>query len=561
MPGQQTLLNLTWSAALISEDDVNVPGITVITEDEDRTTWSLLRARAESAPDRVYVTTRSREETTYRALLSRVESARETLTALGVRPGDHVAVMLPNDVEILVLWFALNSLGAAPAMVNTAYRGDLLAHVLLETSGAQVLITSGELVGHFKALRGRLSRYRQVIALPRSSAGSLKALADTVPERGPAPQVDISFDDLSVIVPTSGTTGPTKGVMLSHSHALHYAEITNAMRRIGRDDVYYTHTPLFHTDGLFGNALAAMVAGAKLLLIDRFSVSRFWSDVLEHDVTTFAYAGGMISMLYHSAPPPPGIEHRLHSAYGAPSPPHLARQFEELFGVRLLEGYGSTEAGILTMCPWNDSRIEEASMGLPTTGYQVAILDEHGRALGVDKVGEIAGRPEHPSIMMMGYYARPDLTLHVWRNLWFHSGDWGRIDSDGHLFFLGRMSDTIRRRGENISCLEIETAADHFEGVIEAAAFGVPSEMGEEEVMIAVKVEPSVDRETFYEGLSAFINERLASFMAPRYIEIVEDFERSAATHKIQKRPLVERGVTSATWDRITAGTATKSGS
>lgn len=263
------------------------------------------------------------------------------------------------------------------------------------------------------------------------------------------PQREPTFDELAVVLPTSGTTGPTKGVRCGHSHALHYAECANAMRRLTADDVVYATTPLFHSDGLFASALGALVAGAQLVLAPGFSPRRFWRDVVGHGATTFAYAGGMISLLWHQAPPPPGVQHRLRVGYGAPSPPHLVPDFERVFGCRLIEGYGSTELGLPPVCPWDDARVDQGSAGVASTGYDVVVADAADRPLPPGAVGEILVRPRHPGMMFLGYQGRPDLLGMRVRNLWFDTGDLGRF-RDGHLHFLGRAADTVRRRGERL---------------------------------------------------------------------------------------------------------------
>jgi crotonobetaine/carnitine-CoA ligase len=315
------------------------------------------------------------------------------------------------------------------------------------------------------------------------------------------------------------------------------------------DDVLYSPFPLFHLDAAVLTVIPALVLGTTAALAERFSVSRFWDDIRTFGATVFDFMGATLTMLHKAPPRPDDADNPARLAWGVPVP-EFAPAFEARFGLRLVEAYGSTDAGVPIYQPLHAPR-RPGSCGRAIAAYDVRLLDERDADVPVGEVGEIALRPNEPSLMADGYLGMPAETLAARRNLWFHTGDLARQDADGFFYFVGRRTDSIRRRGENISAFEVEEALKLHPQVLDAAAYGVPSELTEDDVMAAIVVRDGEELDVA--ELVEFAGRHMAQHMVPRYIDIVAELPRTP-TEKVEKRRLVEQGVTPTTWDREAAG-------
>jgi crotonobetaine/carnitine-CoA ligase len=265
----------------------------------------------------------------------------------------------------------------------------------------------------------------------------------------------------------------------------------------------------------------------------------------EERVTSFNYMGGMLSIIAKQPPRPDDREHPVTRAYGGACPPMLWAPFEERFGVRLHEHYGMTEIGIATQ---NTRTVRRAgSIGRAVPYLQVRLADEDDREVAVGAVGEIQVRPNEPGVMLREYWRRPDATIDAFRDLWFHTGDRARVDADGFYYYVDRLTDSIRRRGENISSFEVEAVVGAFETVVECAAYAVPSELGEDEVMVAVVPDPQVGIDVA--ALLAHCEDQLARFAVPRYVRVIDALPKTPS-QRVQKFKLRGEGVTPDTFDR-----------
>ena len=492
-------------------------------------------------------------ELTYREVDRAANRIAQGLAAHGVARGDHVAVMLPNSPEIVHVVFALARLGAVAVPVNTAYKGHLLQHVL-DSSDASVVVLDGRYASQLAPVTGQLPGLRLAVvhgdASDRSPLDRLGCAA--VPfsallgHGDEAPLVEVAFSDLQAIMYTSGTTGPSKGAMVPHSLALVCA--IDSLRFVsGGSHTIYCPLPLFHAAGLWDGMMSALVAGASLAVVERFSASRFWDDVRRFGAQTAMGVFSMIPILLNQPPRPDDRDNPLDTFYMGKSSLDVA--FYERFGARTVETYTSTEAGIATASPYGEWRI--GSMGQAhTERFDVAVVDEHDRPLGPGEAGELVLRPKQPYVITPGYYGRADATAACFRNLWFHTGDRAYVDADGYFYFVDRVADAIRRRGENISSFDIECEVNLHPSVLECAAIGVPSELEEEEVKLVVVGRSGADLDE--PALAAYCEERLPAFMVPRYIELVDELPRTP-TDKVAKhrlREAGEHGITAATWDR-----------
>ncbi|MFP3900483.1 MAG: AMP-binding protein [Acidimicrobiia bacterium] len=492
-------------------------------------------------------------ELTYREVDAAANRVAQGLAAHGVDRGDHVAVMLPNSAELVHVVFALARLGAVAVPINTAYTGRLLRHVL-ETSDASAIVVDGRYVEHVAGVTGEVPGLGlAVVHTDGSESAPLEHLGcpavrytDLLVHGDEAPKVDIAFSDLQAIMYTSGTTGPSKGAMVPHALPLVCA--IDSLRFVsGGSRTIYCPLPLFHAAGLWDGMMAALVSGASIAIVERFSASRFWDDVRRFDAQTAMGVFSMIPILLNQPPRDDDRDNPLETFYMGKS--SLDAAFFERFGAHTVETYTSTEAGIGTASPYGEWRT--GSMGQAHgERFDVAVVDEHDRELGPGEAGELVLRPKQPFVISTGYYGRDDATAECFRNLWFHTGDRAYVDGDGYYYFVDRLKDAIRRRGENISTFDLECEVNLHPSVLECAAIGVRSELEEEEVKVVVVPRPGADLDE--PALADYCQEKLPAFMVPRYIELVDELPRTP-TDKVAKHRLREagdHGITATTWDR-----------
>lgn len=354
------------------------------------------------------------------------------------------------------------------------------------------------------------------------------------------------FSDLQSIMYTSGTTGPSKGAMVPHALALTCAlDSLDFLDRWGK--TIYCPLPLFHAAALWDGMLSALLGGGSIAIVERFSASRFWDDVRRFDAQVTMSVFSMLPILLNAPPSPKDKDHPLETFYMGKS--NLDEPLRERFGVRAVETYTSTEAGIATGSPYGEWRLGSCGQAHDER-FQVAVVDDLDREVGPGEPGELVLRPKQPFVLTTGYYGDWEATTRCFRNMWFHTGDRVWRDDEGYYFFLDRMKDAIRRRGENISAFDLECEINTHPSVLECAAFGVPSELEDEDIKVSVVVQPDTGLDPG--ELIAFCEERLPRSMVPRYLEFVAELPRTP-TDKVAKyrlRAQGDHGITPATWDR-----------
>jgi crotonobetaine/carnitine-CoA ligase len=481
-----------------------------------------------------------------KALADRLASG---LDAHGVKAGDHVAVMLPNCVDFAVLTFALARLGAVMVPVNTAYHGILLQR-LLGASGSTTAVIDEPLLARLEGLD--LPGLDSVVVRMQGTGpvgGFSKPavpLARLMASRGDPPKPAVGPHRLQSIIFTSGTTGPSKGAMVPHRLALTCA--VDSLRFLdGAGKTIYCPLPLFHAAGMWDGLMAALAGGGSLAIVETFSASRFWDDVRRFDAAVAMGVFSMIPILLNRPPRPDDRDNPLETFYMGKSA--LDRAFFERFGTHTVETYTSTEIGIGTASPYGEWRTGSCGRAHHER-FEVEVFDETDETVPAGRDGELVVRPKQPWIMFRGYHGAPEATAHCFRNLWYHTGDCVRRDTDGYFTFVSRIKDAIRRRGENISAFELECVINTHPKVLESAAFGVRSEIEDEEVAVAVVVRPDMDLAP--EELAVFCENKVPAFMVPRFVEFVDDLPRSA-TGKIAKHVLKgqgDHGITPTMWDR-----------
>lgn len=492
------------------------------------------------------------ERWTYADAPRHVRRYGHALALTGLAPGDRVATLLDNSIDAVGVWLGATLIGAVEVPINTAYRGEFLRHQLRDSGASVVVVDAGYLAQLLPVLEG-IEDLRTVVVRqggPDPATTTLESLlaaadADRIPLHTPGP------GELALLAYTSGTTGPSKGCMLSHAYLLHAA--ARLARALERDErtVLYTPNPLYHVNAKLFAVLGTMVTGGSAAVDLRFSVSGFWSEVNRVGATTASLVGAMLPLLAQA--PPAEDEERnttLEIVFGAPFTPELVTTYERRFGVRCLQSvYGLTEAAPLTsLAPGEPAR--PGSSGRADDGFEIAVFDDLDRPVPPHTVGEVVARPRAPHVMFDGYWGRPAETLDAFRQLWFHTGDLGRLDEDGYFYFVDRKSDSLRRRGENISSFEMERAFAAHPDLAEVAVHAVPSELGEDEVKVtAVRVAGSGLTE---ESLTRWSLDKVPYFAVPRYVEFRAELPKNPL-QRVLKYQLRAEGVTEQTWDRETS--------
>ncbi|RAR56414.1 crotonobetaine/carnitine-CoA ligase [Paraburkholderia unamae] len=474
------------------------------------------------------------------------------LRKLGVKRHDPVMVMLDNSAEFVFSWFALGLLGAVCVPINTAYTGDMLAYVTCDVK-ARIVITSAALVRAFADLapaqRGELSTF--IVCGDDGPIAGLETLgwqglriAEGETVLDPTQPHDPAF-----ICYTSGTTGPSKGVILPHAVAFQTAQSFIAAVGMKPDDVVFSPLPLFHGMSRTMATLPALVLGAQVHLAPRFSATTFWQDVRRARATISTTIFTIPPILKHKPSSPDDRAHQVRVMFNA----HHDEAFEARFGVRLVEAHAMTETGMTVFTPFPERKF--GATGKPGPDWEVQLVDANDRPVPTGETGELVLRPRTAGIIMHGYLNKPDATACAFGNLWFHTGDMMRADAQGYLYFAGRKKERIRRRGENISAYEVETIATQHPELVECAVLGVPAGDHEDDVYLVgvLKERTDLNAEALFDWLSA----RLPRFMVPRYIEFRASLPKTGSA-KIERHTLLATVPATGAWDSVKARANTR---
>jgi crotonobetaine/carnitine-CoA ligase len=511
----------------------------------------ILEDKAAMNAGRVAVIT-AQEQITYAQLNERVNRVGNALQAMGITKNDTICVMLPNVPEFLYTWWGNAKLGGITVPLNTALKGEGLAYIINHCD-AETMILSHRYIAALDEIRGSLSQLKRIIVLgPEGQrAANLPAGAmdfgELLTAPATSPMQEVWSDDIDSIMYTSGTTGLPKGVI--HRHARCYGGfVLPIMTGYTEQDVVYNTLPLFHIGGQ-NMVWMALVSDTTVALAERFSARRFWQDVRAYSATFTLFLGAMIPILHKQPPRPDDHANSLRVALSAAAPRTIWEEFERRFDVKIIELYSQTEGGFLLNA---DAKAEGkvGSMGKPSAGYEVKVVDEQDREIPPGAVGELIYRPAAGSTLTE-YYKNPEATAEKTRGGWIRSGDLAYQDDDGYFFFVDRKNDFMRRRGENISSFEVEKIINSHPRVLESAAYAIPSELGEDEVMVALVLQPGAELDPL--ELIQYCEAHMAYFMIPRYVRIVDTFPKTG-TERTVKYQLKSQGVTFDTWDREAAG-------
>ena len=493
----------------------------------------LLELNLTERPDQTFIYWRD-EEVSYRELDERANRVANGLRALGVGKGDVVSVYLPNCPEFLYTWFGINKLGAVFGPVNAMFKGDEVRHVLSD-SGAVVAVTSRALIDTINAVREECPALRQVVCLEGEAPGAM-SFGELMDRPSTLEPVPLARDDLAAIVYTSGTTGRPKGAMLSHFNyvwdtmaAVEVMPLQPGNERLG------LILPLFHVNAQL-TTLSQVYVGGAVAMWERFSPSDFWETVQHFRPTTFSAVPTMLGILL-AVPRPEGLDTsslRYVVCGAAPLPLDVFERFEETFNLRIMEGYGLTEATCVSSINpyWGIRKV--GSIGLPLRGQPMKIVDDNMNELPTGERGEIVVKGPN---VMQGYYNNPEATAETIVDGWVRTGDVGYMDEDGYFFIVDRKKEMIIRGGENIYPREIEEVLFTHPKIAEAAVIGRADPIWGEEVMAIVVPRPG---ETLTaEEVQEFCKARLASYKTPREV-IFRDSLPKTLTGKVVKKALKE---------------------
>ncbi|MCW8379730.1 AMP-binding protein [Streptomyces justiciae] len=517
--------------------------------DRDLVLPHIVRRTAEENGDRVFFQPVEGQAVTYAEVLAASYRWASVFARLGIGRGDRVLTMVPNRVEAYEIWLGLSWLGAIEVGLNTAYRGQMLRYTA-EAAQARMIVIAEQFLDRLAPVAAELDGI-EAIVVPDATDGAgdfprpvlhgaeLLAEAHEVPElHTPEPW------DTACVIWTSGTTGPSKPVMVPWGEL--YELCAAWAESVEQNDALYHYCPYYHLSGKFMTYLAALT-GVPAVMREVFSAGNFWSDVRRHRITVALMVEAIARILMAAPARPDDSDNPLRAAIITPVFAEIP-EFVERFG---MEGfgtwYGMSEIGP-PICSDGFKLENLESCGRLREGYEVLIADKHDYPVADGEVGELLVRSKHPWKLNSGYFGMPDVTLQAWRNGWFHTGDGFRRDPAGNFYFVDRMKDAIRRRGENISSFEVEAAVNEHSAVAESAAVAVPSEYGEDEVKIVVVLAP--DARLTERDLVAWLTDHLPRFMLPRFVEFVKELPKTKDTLRTQKAVLRQRGITSGTWDR-----------
>ncbi len=502
---------------------------------EDCVLRDLLDSRAQRCPDRICARFEDGSTLTYAECRAQTRAVAAALHTQGVRKGDRVFVWLPSGQAMVLSWFAINYLGAIYVPLNTAYKGAVLQHVVNAAAGA-VMIAHPSLADRLQGLD--LPHLRTVTTdFSQLEHGDGDGLSDLEP---------VDHFDIQSIIYTSGTTGPSKGVLSPYLQGYTTAVVNYGY--MGEGEGILVNLPMFHVGGT-SSITCALVRSGSFYLVDGFSTTRFWDQVREGGCTTTSGLIGVMAAFLAKAPPRPD-DRNSPIKYITMFPVNdVTIAFARRFGFEYLTGFNMTEVSSPLMTDMNAP--PDGSCGWPRTGMHCRLVDANDIAVPHGSIGELIVRSDTPWSMNAGYDGLPEATARAWRNGWFHTGDLFRQDDAGKYYFVDRLKDTIRRRGENISSFEVENAIRQHPGVDEVVVVGVQNEVAEQDVLAVIKPKPGHALDPA--SLIAFLEPRLAYFMIPRYVRQVDAIPKTE-TNKARKVVFRDEGITADTWDRERAG-------
>ncbi|MGI8663419.1 MAG: AMP-binding protein [Acidimicrobiales bacterium] len=541
---------------------------------ETSTISGLLEARLDSDPSAEYLDICG-TKLSAADVRSKANRLATTFADLGGGQGQRVATLIENSPAALLAWFGAVRGGSIAVPINTAFKGAYLRHQLAD-SGSRVLVVQRDLLERAAAVIGQLPELEHVVVVDDGSDGvepdadlerDLQRFTGAAVHRWTAalecadddPAVTIRPEDLGTFIYTGGTTGPSKGCMLSHAYHAALARQIGICWGRTPEDVVWTPLPLFHFNALTTAVCGALIYGGRAAIDMRFSVSQFWAQMNRTGATITSTLGTMAYLLAHDIERPEmpssgraEANTTLRLIGAAPLPVEVDTVLKQRFGVETFSGaYGTTEASLASWQPPGVSNKPDAAGVINAEYFDVRVFDDDDDEVPRGSDGEIVLRPKRPHVMFEGYWGQPEVTVGSSRNWWYHTGDVGRIDDEGYLYFVDRKADYLRRRGENISSFEVESILMAHGSFADVAVHAVPSALSEDDLKVTAVVKEGAS--VTEEGIFRWCIDQLPYFALPRYIELRDALPRSPVG-RVLKRELRAEGVTATTWDAEQSG-------
>ena len=531
----------------------------------DQKNWVLpkvLKDQASLIPNKDFLQFSYDKALTFSEVNKLANQIANSLNKLGIRKTDKVSVYMPNSLEICLAWFGILKNGSVMVPINTAYVMDFLQYII-ESSDSKIIIIAEEYLERLANIQDRIPNIEKVIVWTRNNKDSFESNGysktqliswnDFVSKgSNQEPEVEITHMDHARLMYTSGTTGKSKGVVrpcaADYSSAQNYSSIMD----LTSDDTVFTCLPLFHSNAMVMGVYPAMISGCKVIVEEKYSASKFWKWMKDFEVTKFNLVGVMSYFMWNAPVVPEEKQHKVKLVLGSPAPHDIIEEFMERFNILFTEGYGLTEVGQCTFTRPNEP-FRVGSCGKESPGYEIKIVNpDTDEELPRNTPGELVLRPRIPNICLHYYYKMPEKTVSDFRNLWFHTGDLCRMDEDGYIFFMDRVKDYIRRRGENISSFEVENLISTHPSIEESAAIAVKlDEQGrhsEDELMIVIVLKENMTLDP--KDLIEFLQPIMPKFMIPRFVRFRDSLPKTP-TNRVQKVKLRDEGVTKDTWDAL----------
>ena len=506
----------------------------------------LLERNARNAGTKVCCKFEDGTSWSYGETLALTKKTAAYLSSIGIERGDLVITWLPNGPEMLRSWFALNYLGAVFVPLNLDYRGRILEHVIRETQ-SRIMLAHPQLVERLSDID--LSNLEKVLVVGGENGWASDAIASSATDLDFNTEMDRPADvnvwDPQMVIFTSGTTGLSKGVLCPYLQMVTVGR--GSYGYMNEDDCILIDLPMFHVGGV-SPAMAAITNCASMAIYDGFSTRDFWQRVKDSNATTTSGLIGSMAAFLSKAPEQPNEKDNSLRMLTCMLN-EQAIQVAKRYGFSLCSGFNMSELSV-PLVTEVDCGVA-GSCGKPRSGCECRVVDQHDYECAPGEVGELIVRTDQPWETSLGYLHRPEATAAAWRNGWFHTGDLVRKDEEGNFFFVDRLKDAVRRRGENVSSLEVESDVLGYDAVAEAAVIGIPSELGDEDILVAVVAKPgtSIDARKLIE----FLIPKMPHYMVPRFVRIMDELPKTA-TNKLMKFAIRDDGITGDTWDAEAAG-------
>lgn len=533
----------------------------------DKSQWTLVdlvRRQARAHGEREFMAFEHGTSLTFAGYDRQSDHLARVMATFGVGIGDRVLALVRNRIEFMVMMVAVHKLGAVFVPINTELKGAFLQHQL-QNAEPKVVFCDTVLADAFDGVAAGKAPIATVVfvaggmpaKVPAVLAGARLLTYEQLTDLDPAGAevlVEPGPYDIGCIMYTSGTTGPSKGVLMPHAHLYLFGVGTAETLNLTTEDRYYVCMPLFHANALLMQVLGSLMAGTWVYCVERFSPNRWLDDVRTSRATITNALGVMPEFIFRTEPGEHDQDHQLRRMMAVPIAAEWGEAFERRFNVKIIQGFGMTECNIPCYTRPEDPLLPGCAGHVLDEFFEVRVVDpDTDEPVPAGQTGEIVVRPKAPGCFMQGYFRMPERTVEAWRNLWFHTGDAGRFDEAGLLFFIDRIKDCIRRRGENISSFEVEQVLNEHPAIAETAVIGVrvAGAGGEEEVKAVIIAKPGTEIDNV--ALLDYCVERMPRYAVPRFLEYVDDLPKTA-TGKIQKQGLRDAGMTPKTWDRESVG-------